>query len=266
MFTQLAMAQPLFGMGASPWVAFILLGFLILILIFVAVYTAWRSQKLHKLSDRQAKEIEISNQKHLRVQSELKERERYIQQLQTQLMDQQKQSLEDKEAISKVAYSDELTKLPNRYAFKEQLQALVNHPSKEYIKGAVLFIDFDNFKAINDQYGHTIGDKVLYEVAQRIKDSVGNYGTVYRYESDEFIALIDTVVDSDSIDYLSERIRDAFSEEIVIDALSIALNFSMGIALIPIHGNTFESILSSADNAMYRAKDHHNSSFQFFNA
>lgn len=179
---------------------------------------------------------------------------------------------ERKEAEAKVehmAFTDQLTGLPNRASVLERLsQALaVVRRAKRY--GAVIFIDLDQFKKINDVYGHGIGDEVLREVATRLRYFMRQGDTVARFGGDEFVILLpelsndQTVAATQSL-AVGEKLRAALEEPLQIKGLSYSATASIGISIFPGQAETVDELIREADIAMYRAKESGRNALIFF--
>ncbi len=148
---------------------------------------------------------------------------------------------------------DELTGLPNRTHFLRQLnQSLADSdPSRPAL--AVVFIDLDGFKSVNDTNGHLIGDAFLRITATRLARMVRTEDTMSRFGGDEFVCLIRNA-GRDQLAHLADKLRTAISQPVRIDTLALAVNPSIGISVFPENGTTADQLLSSADEAMYHAK------------
>jgi diguanylate cyclase (GGDEF)-like protein/PAS domain S-box-containing protein len=167
--------------------------------------------------------------------------------------------------ILNLAYRDTLTGLPNRAAFQENLINILKKKEGFYINGAIMFLDLDNFKYINDTYGHSIGDKVLIEVGIRLKTLANDETNIYRFGGDEFIILMDQVKDLNEVKGMADKIIDLFQEKYMIGDQSFYLSTSIGIVLYPFDGVEAHDLLKHADSAMYKAKEKGKSQYQFFN-
>lgn len=158
------------------------------------------------------------------------------------------------------AYYDALTKLPNRKLLLDRLEQAYITSRRHKVYSALLFIDIDRFKSINDSLGHTFGDKLLIESANRIKSVVWDEDTVSRFGGDEFVILLKNLgEDKETASLLAKkiatRIQSRFSPVVLIDNQQLNITVSIGIALFPIHEGSIEDILKHADTAMYSAKD-----------
>ena len=164
------------------------------------------------------------------------------------------------------ARHDLLTDLPNRLAVLELLPQLLSGAQATSGGLAVLFIDLDRFKFINDGLGHRLGDQVLAEVSRRISLAVGPDAVVARLGGDEFLVIVSTTGEASAALAIDRQLRQAFERPIVVAAESLKINFSVGIAVYPQDGLDPESLMHNADVAMYRAKKAGGGSAVFFSA
>jgi diguanylate cyclase (GGDEF)-like protein len=149
---------------------------------------------------------------------------------------------------------DFVTGIPNRELFNDRLeQAIALAQRGGWILG-VMFIDLDHFKAINDTYGHAIGDRVLQGVAQRLNEQVRSGDTICRWGGDEFLYLLVNPQNTGNIERVALKVMGSISEILIIDDLKLSIEPSIGIAVYPSNGSTGEELLLNADAAMYRAK------------
>jgi diguanylate cyclase (GGDEF)-like protein/PAS domain S-box-containing protein len=164
-----------------------------------------------------------------------------------------------------MAHHDPLTGLPNRALLKDRLSQALMHARRSGQWVAVIFIDFDNFKVINDSLGHTAGDDLLRIAAGRMVECVGPTNTVVRLGGDEFVILLmDQPASADHIAEKAQAIRRALGEAIMIEGHDLRITCSMGIANFPADGSDADALISNADAAMYRAKDTGRDTFQFY--
>ncbi|MCI2963826.1 MULTISPECIES: diguanylate cyclase domain-containing protein [Shewanella] len=153
-----------------------------------------------------------------------------------------------------VANHDALTQLPNRALLDDRLaQALLSH-QREQAHFALLFIDLDGFKQINDQYGHPIGDELLVQVAQKLTKVIRGSDTVARFGGDEFVILLNRVQDLDAATQVADNILQALSSPLLIQGVSVSIAVSMGVVIYPRDGDTAIGLLKKADQLMYQAK------------
>ena len=165
--------------------------------------------------------------------------------------------------IEFMATHDELTGLPNRNLLVDRLKHGIAHSARLHQKLAVLFIDLDNFKNINDSLGHDVGDELLKEAANRLQSCVRGADTLARLGGDEFVALL-VDVDLDQIRAIAARVVDFLSASFHIQDRNLFGSASIGIAIYPEDGSDSSTLLKSADTAMYRAKERGKNQYQFF--
>lgn len=158
------------------------------------------------------------------------------------------------ERIKRLAYTDSLTGLANREKLVEKLTEALEAAGDEAPGGAVMYIDLDNFKSINDTMGHTVGDKVLIEIAHKFLKVGGKDKTVARIGGDEFIILVNGPDYLQKSADITESIVKIFEKPVVIETKNFNVTTSIGIVLYPTHGTTAEELMKKADLAMYRAK------------
>jgi len=153
-----------------------------------------------------------------------------------------------------LATHDVLTGLPNRMLFMEKLERAIQDATRRREGLAVLFVDLDRFKQINDQFGHAVGDKVLVAVALRLKQVLHSADVVARLGGDEFIVLIEGPRSAEAAPGIASRIMNTLNEEIVMDGQGMTVGASIGISQFPDDSGTAEELLLNADAAMYAAK------------
>jgi len=173
-------------------------------------------------------------------------------------------SVEREEALYQQANFDELTGLPNRQLFKDKLEELIETARDKQQYGAMLFLDLDRFKEINDVHGHSIGDVVLIQAAQRIVSEVREDDVVARLGGDEFVVLLPRVAGNDRPRFLAERLLQRLTEVFSVRGTNHFVSASIGIVLFPDDGDSVETLLKNADAAMYRAKDAGRARYEFF--
>ncbi|SNX52733.1 GGDEF and EAL domain-containing protein [Thermoanaerobacterium sp. RBIITD] len=163
-----------------------------------------------------------------------------------------------------MAFYDTLTNLPRRDVFMDKLKDAMADARSNGKKFAVLFIDLDNFKSINDSLGHHIGDKLLKKVAKKLKACLRETDMVSRVGGDEFVILLTDISSIDDTNKVANRILELFNLPIKLNNHELYVTISMGIAIYPDHGKSERAILENADIAMYRAKRNGKDSFQYF--
>jgi diguanylate cyclase (GGDEF)-like protein/PAS domain S-box-containing protein len=159
------------------------------------------------------------------------------------------------EQIRHIAYHDGLTQLPNRELFFDRLGVALVQAERRQRGVALLFIDLDDFKLINDSLGHSVGDAVLRTVARRLKGAVRESDTVARFGGDEFTVLLPGVDGEKDAARIAEKLHDAIHRTITIEGRALTLTGSIGGTLSPNHGLDIETLIKNADAAMYRAKE-----------
>jgi len=170
------------------------------------------------------------------------------------------------ERVRHLAHFDELTGLPNRTLFNQRLSHALARARRAEQSLAVLFIDLDRFKNINDTLGHDAGDRVLKEVAQRLSGCLREVDTVSRLGGDEFVVLIEAASRPADIAEVAQKILAAMARPVVLDAQEFHLTASIGISTSPGDSDDLQGLMKNADIAMYRAKEQGKNNFQFYSA
>ncbi|MDP5337948.1 MAG: diguanylate cyclase, partial [Nodularia sp. (in: cyanobacteria)] len=174
----------------------------------------------------------------------------------------QRQQVEGK--IRFQALHDFLTGLPNRLLFNELLQKAVPNAVRNQESLAVMFLDLDRFKIINDTLGHTLGDRLLQHVAQRLKNSLRSGDTLARWGGDEFTILLTRVNYLEEVSQVAQRILKALEDVFYLDGHELYVSASLGIALLDEHNSDAETLIQHADTALYYAKDEGRNNYQFY--
>ncbi|MEJ7804670.1 MAG: EAL domain-containing protein [Telluria sp.] len=166
-----------------------------------------------------------------------------------------------------LAEHDFLTDLPNRMLFLDRLHQALASAHRKHTKVAVLFVDLDRFKGINDSFGHHVGDAVLKEVAARLRGCVRGVDTVSRQGGDEFVVILADIGGADQAAHVAGSVMNAVAQPVQYgDALTVSLSVSIGISIYPGDGEDVDTLLKHADVAMYHAKQNGRNAFSFFNA
>ena len=184
----------------------------------------------------------------------------------TVLEDQREAATEATSEVARLAYYDTVTGLPNRSLFNDRLRVALAHAHRHKYKLAVLFLDIDRFKQINDSLGHTVGDKLLRAVAGRIRTTMRDEDTVARFGGDEFTVLIHIIGKIEDAGKIAQKVLESLSAPITIDDRDFVVTSSIGISVYPVDGTDGETLIRNADAAMYRAKDAGRNAFQFYAA
>ncbi|NTV91164.1 MAG: diguanylate cyclase, partial [Clostridiales bacterium] len=169
------------------------------------------------------------------------------------------------ELLEYLAYHDSLTDLPNRALFLDRLGNAIKLARRSEHRVAVLFIDIDNFKVINDSLGHSFGDEILRQAGKRIGCVIRESDTVARLGGDEFSVLLQDISSINEVADLASRLKEAFQESFKVKMTTVHLSSSIGIAVFPDDGVDAQELMKHADTAMYKAKDSGRDMFCFFN-
>ena len=168
--------------------------------------------------------------------------------------------------LQQMAMYDALTGLPNRSLFIDLVQREMLHASREQQQFGVFFIDLDRFKSVNDSMGHAAGDALLIEVARRLCEALREVDVVCRQSGDEFLVLVREVTHWELLGELAQRLLQTVGQPVVLAGGSVRVSASIGIALFPDDARDFESLVKSADIAMYQAKAQGRARYSFFHA
>jgi len=171
----------------------------------------------------------------------------------------QKESL-----IHNLAYFDSLTELPNRVLFQERVTNKIPSLKRNSKKIALLFIDMDNFKNINDTFGHFTGDKFLIEVANSIKSTLREEDTLARLGGDEFTIILEDIESISDASHVAQKIIERFKEPVIINYKEFYTGASIGISIYPDDGENYEELVKAADTAMYHVKESGKNGYQFY--
>ncbi|MGJ7922358.1 DUF4084 domain-containing protein [Neobacillus sp. LXY-4] len=169
------------------------------------------------------------------------------------------------ETIQHMAYYDELTGLPNRNLFYKILNQEMQAAKEGNSSVAIMFIDLDRFKSVNDTLGHHVGDLLLKEVTARLNECIGKNGTVCRLGGDEFTVILPSEIENDC-EMMSIKILNSIDKTFKIEGHEIFVTPSIGISIYPEHGETEEELIKKADIAMYNAKDSGKNTYHFYNS
>ncbi len=166
--------------------------------------------------------------------------------------------------IEFLANHDALTMLPNRRLLEDRLQQYIAHAQRQDEKLAVLFLDLDYFKSINDSVGHNAGDQLLQQIASRLKSCLRDEDTIARIGGDEFVIILPGIHSKENISGVAQKILSAVNQPYYIDKEEYNICTSIGISLFPDHGDNISALLRNADIAMYHAKELGRDRFHFF--
>ena len=166
--------------------------------------------------------------------------------------------------LSHLAHHDVLTDLPNRVLLRDRLDQAIALAQRHRRQVAVLYLDLDHFKHVNDSLGHAVGDQVLREVSNRLSAAVRRSDTVSRRGGDEFVVLLSEVEHTRHATRHAEKIQAALSPPHIIDEHQVRMNVSIGISVFPADGQDAETLVACADAAMYEAKASGRNTYRFF--
>src|SRR5207302_10442703 len=170
------------------------------------------------------------------------------------------------ERLAYLAQHDPLTDLPNRTVLIDRLRLAIASAHRHEYSGALLFLDLDHFKDLNDTLGHAAGDRLLISVAERLKAAVRDEDTVARSGGDEFLMVLSNLASSDAASTVARHALTALASPFSIDGHEISVTASMGISVFPDDGYDAETLIRNADIAMYQAKRQGRNLFQFYSA
>ncbi len=176
-----------------------------------------------------------------------------------QALDQSRDELET------IAYSDALTALANRRRFSEDMRQLMEYSRRHGTRFALVLIDLDRFKDVNDRLGHDVGDALLVSAARRLQGLISSGDRIARLGGDEFAVLIADAADSDRVEGFCKRIIESFDLRVDIDGASVSTTSSVGVAIYPSHGVAQETLYKAADMALYAAKNGGRNTWRAFN-
>ena len=171
-----------------------------------------------------------------------------------------------REKVEYLASHDVLTNLPNRTVLDERLEQAIARASRFNQLGALLFLDLDHFKEINDSLGHFMGDELLRNVAQRLQDTCRKQDVVSRFGGDEFIIIFEDIQKTEDVHLKAKELLHALISPFRIQNHTLNISASIGIALFPKDGDTVKDLIQKADISMYQAKNSGRNQYQFFTA
>jgi diguanylate cyclase (GGDEF)-like protein/PAS domain S-box-containing protein len=172
---------------------------------------------------------------------------------------------EMEQEIKRLAYHDPLTSLPNRMLLTDRLNMAKILSDRNRKKVALMMLDLDKFKEINDTLGHHIGDLLLQVVAEKLTGILRREDTVARFGGDEFVLVLPEQKDVQTVLKVARKIIDAFRNAVVIEGHALIITSSIGISIYPDHGENIDTILKNADSAMYRAKQAGRNQYRLYN-
>jgi len=168
------------------------------------------------------------------------------------------------QSIRHMAHHDALTGLPNRALFRDRLTHAMAQADRYHQKLAVMFLDLDRFKAINDTLGHNVGDQLLKIAAERLRSCVRDCDTVARLGGDEFTVVVEDIIEDHDAAAVAQKILDTLSQPFNLYGHEVFISVSVGVTLYPSDDENADNLLRNADSAMYRAKEYGRNNFQFY--
>jgi len=171
---------------------------------------------------------------------------------------------QNQERLENLAHYDQLTGLPNRRLFNDRLQQAIQQASRNQQQVAIIVIDLDRFKEVNDTLGHSAGDALLVKVAALLNSNVRSSDTVCRMGGDEFIIMMPAVGEVDNVIDIVQKLLNAFAQPFLLNAEAVYITPSIGISMYPYDSKTQETLIKNADTAMYHAKREGRNNFQFY--
>ncbi|WP_432662479.1 EAL domain-containing protein [Wukongibacter baidiensis] len=163
-----------------------------------------------------------------------------------------------------LAFNDYLTSLPNRRSIKEKLSLCIEEASNSSGKLGILFVDLDEFKIINDTFGHNIGDDLLKKASIRLRNVIRNNDIVARLGGDEFVIVLHDVTEYDEVECIANRVIEKFKEAFILNGIHIHTSCSIGISVFPDNGEDLDTLFKNADIAMYKAKENGKNNFEIY--
>ena len=163
-----------------------------------------------------------------------------------------------------LAHNDALTGLPNRLLLTDRIAHAIENSKRQGRMIAVCFLDLDNFKKINDSYGHSYGDEILKQLALRLQGRIRHCDTLSRIGGDEFILLVENIKEKHEIEIIISKIQAIFEEPFINKAQKFFLSASIGVSVYPDHGTDGETLIKNADTAMYKAKEAGKNTYTFY--
>lgn len=166
--------------------------------------------------------------------------------------------------IEFLAHHDALTGLPNRTLAQDRMEQAIVYAKRHQTQAALIFIDLDGFKTINDTLGHSIGDAMLQSVALRLQKRIRESDTLSRQGGDEFLLILPEINDSEDVRAIADKLIQAFEEPFGVHNQLLSVSASIGISLYPEHGDDFNTLLKNSDVAMYKAKESGKNTYRFY--
>ncbi|MEO1145242.1 MAG: diguanylate cyclase [Cyanobacteria bacterium J06638_22] len=162
------------------------------------------------------------------------------------------------------ASHDRLTNLPNRFYFEQAFEAVLRDSTVDTKSVAIMFLDLDRFKAVNDQFGHTVGDRLLQDIARRLSRGLREKDVIARWGGDEFVILLPQIRGKDDVSEIASRLIDACQPEFCLNDTFLSITVSIGIAVYPEDGLDIHTLIHNSDTALYQAKRSGRNNYQYY--
>jgi len=230
------------------------------------VFTSGKTSKIvqdHITSDGKAQFLEITATPLFDEEGEVEAIIELAHDITTHLMIHE-QLQQQKNRLDHQAHHDALTGLPNRVLLTDRLHQAIKQAKREHYKVAVLVIDLDRFKEINDSLGHSVGDEVLVEIARRLRSGIRSVDTVARLGGDEFTIILANIERTSAVMEVGQKLIEILGEKIMYGEHELYITASIGISLYPDDGDNTEILLRNSDSAMYQAKEVGRNNYQFY--
>ena len=217
----------------------------------------------HEIGVREEVQLELENNKS-NLECIVKKRTKDLIDINLHLENVILEKEEAEKSLQYLAYHDELTGLPNRNLLLDRINQSIKISSRDNQQMAILFLDLDRFKSINDSLGHNVGDDLLREIPVRLLNILRSHDTVSRNGGDEFVVVLEKLKDASEAVYVAKKIIECLSETFNIQSHTIHIGASIGISVYPDDGDSPVALLNNADTAMYRAKKSGGKQLQFY--
>lgn len=260
--------EELYGIIKNNFFTSLILSIILIFFLFLAMNNLI-FKSLHKIIEVIKDSDEEGIPKHYASQEDSKEMSLLVHAI-NNMIDAIKQSRvrlkEQEEVLTYQAHHDSLTDLPNRVLFQDRLEQGILKAKRDKTRLALFFIDLDQFKEINDSYGHDAGDEILKASAQRIKSVLRTHDTLARLGGDEFTIILENITKVEDVSSLANKVLQSLHEPMLVENNMVYFSLSIGISLYPDDGDSAQALLKYADSAMYKAKNDGRNTFRFYSS
>jgi len=216
-----------------------------------------------EIGSREAAQLELENSKH-ELENKVRERTKELSDINLNLEKVISKKEKAEQSLQYLAYHDELTGLPNKNLLVDRINQSIKRSSRNEQEMAILFLDLDRFKNINDSLGHIVGDKLLQEVSARLYNSLRSHDTISRNGGDEFVVVLERLKNTNEAIHVAQKVIKCLTDTFEIYSHKIHIGASVGISIYPVDGDNPLILLRNADTAMYRAKQAGGNQLQFY--